>query len=126
MVCSFFFAKYMRRNTRFCVMYVFVYPEHHIFSLAHDSLAQLVENFRDFFVKRFHGFRQELHIKYISQSNLKRFGNTLVICRVDYYNSVLCRLSRKNYDRLRRGEEQGGKSPFSPLSEPISPSSLLF
>ena len=25
---------------------------------------------------------------------------------------------------IRRGEEQGGKSPFSLLSEPISPSSL--
>ena len=30
------------------------------------------------------------------------------------------------HSSLRRGEEQGSKSPFSLLSEPISPSSLLY
>ena len=34
--------------------------------------------------------------------------------------------SLRVYRRLKRGVEQGGKSPFSLLSEPISSSSLLF
>ena len=36
------------------------------------------------------------------------------------------KLAEKSGDIIRRGEEQGGKTPFSLLSEPIFPSSLLF
>ena len=38
----------------------------------------------------------------------------------------LGRLVSLNFRRSQTGVEQGGKSPFSPLSEPISPSSILF
>ena len=58
------------------------------------------------------------YITRITQVTLKTVNNTLLI-----YNWWLCTALKST--ALKRGEEQGSKSPFSLLSEPISPSSLL-
>ena len=79
---------------------------------------------------------QAIYLELIDQSGLLKSMETIISFeltpwrRLTYRIESFCQRVFPLFQGFRhitkQGEEQGGKSPFSLLSEPISPSSLLF